>query len=127
MTVLGRSLYIFDSTINCNIIKPINFDQPKGLSFAIDMLPSGEKVMYCSMKQIELTYNNDKIMALIRYFIVDDSCYPKQQVYQDIPLIRCEADILNSYVKIAEVQENVYVLKGDNIKVVWTRNKGPHP
>ena len=51
-------------------------------------------------------------MALTKYFIVDDSCYPKQEVYQDIPLIRCEADILNSYIKIAEIQDFVYALKG---------------
>jgi len=53
MILLGRSLYIFDAAQkDCNIIKPINFDEPKGLSFAIDMMPSGEKKMYCSLKQI---------------------------------------------------------------------------
>jgi len=79
MYVLGRSLYIFDADKKeSNIIKPVNFDEPKGLSYCIDMMPSGEKKMYCSLKQIELTYNLDKLMALTKYFIVDDSCYPKQ-------------------------------------------------
>ena len=79
MYVMGRSLYIFDAAKKeSNIIKPVNFDLPKGLSYCIDMMPSGEKKMYCSLKQIELTYNLDKLMALTTYFILDDSCYPRQ-------------------------------------------------
>lgn len=78
MEVLGRSLHIFDTKEKSYLIKPVQFDEPIGFMFGIGMSPSGEKKMYVSLKQIELTYLQEYIMSLIKYFILDDSCNPKQ-------------------------------------------------
>lgn len=57
--------------------------------------------MSTMIDNIDFDYKQDYIMELVRYFLIDDSCYPKQDIYEDLPLIRCEADLKNSFYRIA--------------------------
>jgi hypothetical protein len=66
------------------------------------------------------------MFPLFKYFLLDESCYPKQDVYGDLPLITCDVYLLNSYIKLIESQESIYAVKGD-IKVIWKRYQQPHP
>lgn len=82
--------------------------------------------MTAFIRYIDFHYHQDIILPLFKYFLLDESCYPKQDVYTDIPLIICEVCLFNSYIKLAESTEFVYALKGD-IKFIWSRYQQPHP
>lgn len=82
--------------------------------------------MTAFIRHIDFHYHQDVILPLFKYFLLDESCFPKQDVYTDIPLIICEVCLFNSYIKLAESADFVYALKGD-IKVIWSRYQQPHP
>ena len=65
------------------------------------MKPSGEKKMSAFIRKIDFHYHQDVIFPLFKYFLLDESCYPKQDVNTDIPLIVCEVYLLSSYIKVA--------------------------
>jgi hypothetical protein len=101
MEVNGKCLHVFGSEEENSLIKPIVFTEKNGLEYRITMHPSGDKDMYASLDQIDLEYKHPYIMELIRYFLLDDTCFPKQDSYEDLPFLRCEADIKNSFYRIA--------------------------
>ena len=125
MEVNGKSLHILgrDET---NIITPLNFDEKKGLQYVITMFPNGQKHMTTFFRQIDFHYHKQTIVPLFQYFLLDESCYPKQQIYPDLPLIKSDTYLINSYIKIGENDEHVFALRGD-IKVIWSRYQQPHP
>jgi hypothetical protein len=125
MEVNGKSLHILGEQ---DLMTPLNLEQPNelGLQYAILMKPSGEKRMSAFIRQIDFHYHQEVILPLFRYFLLEESCYPRQDVYTDIPLIVCEVYLLNSYIKLLESTDYVYALKGD-IKVIWSRYQQPHP
>lgn len=82
--------------------------------------------MTAFIRYVDFHYVEEVIFPLFKYFLLDDSCYPKQDVYTDIPLIICEVYLLSSYIKLIENVDHIFALKGD-IKVIWTRYQQPHP
>lgn len=101
MEVNGKCLHLFGNEENSTIIKPIDFDSKKGVAYSITMYPSGEKHMTTTVSLIDFTYQHDYIMQLIKYFLVEEECYPKQDIYDDLPLLTCEAELKDSFFRIA--------------------------
>jgi len=56
--------------------------------------------MTCFMRQIDLNFNLDNLLKLFRHFLLPPECYPKMDVYGDLPLIKCDVFLLDSYLKI---------------------------
>lgn len=124
MEVRGKSLHILGGRET--VLSPLNFQEKMGIEFLITMLPSGQKDMNLFLRQVDFHYHPASLPPLLAYFVLPDSCYPPQTTFPDLPLLRCNAYLLNSYYRLVANQEHVYALKGD-LKVVWTRPQLPHP
>jgi hypothetical protein len=102
MEVNGKSLHILIGKSERNIIHPLNYHIEKGLEYTILMKPNGEKSMNAFIHEIDVNYDQELFAKLGKYFILDESCYFKQDTYGDLPLIKCHVYLLDSYFKVFE-------------------------
>ena len=90
------------------------------------MKPDGNKTMSTFFRSCEIIYDWDLFSLLLQYFLLDDSCYPAQKSYPDLPLISCHFYFLDSFIRLSKTDRHYYSLNGD-ITFSLIRMKVPHP
>lgn len=99
MAVTGRAFHILGTK---NFIIPFESKTQKGLEYMIEMKLNGDKTMSTFFRDCEIIYDWDLFSILLAYFLLDDSCYPPQKTYPDLPLITCHFYFLDSYIRLAK-------------------------
>ena len=87
---------------------------------------NGDKLMSTTLRSIEIVYDLELFNKLLQYFLLDDSCYPPQNHYPDLPKIIWHFFCLDSYIRMAKTTQHYYSLHGD-ISFSWIRNSQIHP
>ncbi len=123
MGLTGRAIHILG---NKNFIVPMNKKEEKALEYVIEMKHDGNKTMSTFFRNCEIIYDWDLFSQLLAYFLLDDSCYPPQKSYPDLPLITCHFYFLDSFIRLSKTPTHYYSLHGD-ITFSWIRMKVPHP